>query len=199
MANAISTGRQEQGWGVCVFVVGRGPTSGWSFIGCIRPGIKTNSPSMTTHGEGAERRDAFFLPPPSSTYFISWPFCDRAIHSLPFLSDTHYAHALFLSSFTYTYTHRPTQTCYITGWEFISPSEWKKKATTLRSRSLMSTGCPLWLHSSEAPHANLGPEYTQSCDTHRELYPQTLYLFFLNEQRGGWVFWAWRRQDICLG
>ena len=64
MANAISTGRQEQGCGgVCVFVVGRGPTSGWSFIGCIRPGIKTNSPLMTTHGEGAERRDAFFLPP----------------------------------------------------------------------------------------------------------------------------------------
>ena len=131
-----------------------------------------------------------FYPPPSTTYFISWPFCDRAIHSLPFLSDTHYAHALFLSSFN-THTHTHTHTHINQPKHVILPAgnlyrpQSEKKSTPLRSRSLMSTGCPLWLHSSEAPHANLGPEYTQSCDTHGELYPYTLYLFFLNEQRGG--------------
>lgn len=47
------------------------------------PRHKTNSPSMTTHGEGAKDEMHSFYPPPSTTYFISWPFCDRAIHSLP--------------------------------------------------------------------------------------------------------------------
>lgn len=41
---------------------------------------------MTTQSEWAkgETHSFFFYPPPSAAYFISWPLCDRAIHSLPY-------------------------------------------------------------------------------------------------------------------
>lgn len=102
--------------------VGNGLTSGRCFIGCLRLGIKTNSPSMTTHDEETKDELHSFYPLPQLPTLLAGLFCDRAIHSLPcttLFSLTH-THALFSSSHT---PNQPTPTCYITGWEFISLSE----------------------------------------------------------------------------
>jgi len=96
MANAISTGRQ----GGCG---GKGLTSRWSFIGCIRLSVKLIHPRWQPTVKGAKDEMHSFYPPPSTTYFISWPLSDRAIHYLlyPF-PLTHTTH-------NYTHMHQSAQ------------------------------------------------------------------------------------------
>lgn len=154
---------------------------------------------MTTHGAGAKDEMHSFYPPLSTTYFISWPFCDRAIHSLPCttLSLWHTLRTCPLSSthphtHTSAYTNQPKQVILPAGNLYRFQSEKATKPQSgRRAPSLMCTGCPLWLHSSEAPSYKVGSGCTQSCDTHRELQQGPCYLFFLyiNE-------WTDRRRRI---
>lgn len=146
---------------------------------------------MTTHGEGAKDEMHSFYPPlPSTTYFISWPFCDRAIHSLPcntlFLSDTHYTYAPSLFS-SLTHTDQPKHVILPAGNLYRFQNE---KATTAQSGQQ-------GLHRSCAQAALYGCTVVrplvhtppQSHDTHGELQqgsyvytPKTkrpLYLVFL--------------------
>lgn len=94
-------------------VVGR--TNGWSFIGCIRPDIKLIHPRWKLIAKGRKTRCILFNPLLSTTYFISWPFCDTTIHSLPRsrLSLWHTLRTYPPSSFIHICTHtQPTRTCY---------------------------------------------------------------------------------------
>lgn len=111
-----------------------------------------------------ERRDAFFLSPsPSTTYFIRLAFLWHGFIQLfilcpvlAFLYDTHYAHAPFPPSCTFTHTHQPTHTCYC--WLGIYIAFRVKKQLRLSLGAGLHHSCvqaaPLWLHSSEAPHTN---------------------------------------------
>lgn len=129
MANAISTGRRSGG--VCYG--GKGLTSGWRFIGCIRPSIKLIHPRWQPMAQGRKTRCILFTPLSQlPTLLVGLSVTELFIlcPALPFLSDTHYVHALF-PPHTHFCVHQPTQTSYITGWEFISLSEWKSNQASV--------------------------------------------------------------------
>lgn len=101
---------------------------------------KTNSPSMTTQSEWAkgETHSFFFTLLPQLPTLLAGPSVTELFilcPTLPFLSDTHYAHGSFILA------HKPTKTCYIT----VSELQWKKQNNNTtqsghRSPALVCTG-----------------------------------------------------------
>lgn len=136
--------------------------------------------------KGRKTRCILFYPPPSTTYFISWPFCDRAIHSLPCCTLSLW-HTLctcpLSSSHTSTHTNQPKHVILLAGNLYRFQSE---KATTpqsgCRAPLLMCTGCPLWLHSSEAPHTNWA-QSTLKAVTHTGNYNRAVLSYVLARQK----------------
>lgn len=126
--------------GGCVCYGGKDLTSGWSFIGCIRLGIKLIHPRWQPRANGRKARHIlfFFTLLPQLPTLLAGPSVTELFilcPTLPFLSDTHYAHGSFILA------HKPTKTCYIT----VSELQWKKQNNNTtqsghRSPALVCTG-----------------------------------------------------------
>lgn len=201
MANAISTGM----WGEGAMVGRAWPVE---LYWLHSPRHKTNSPSMTTHGEGWKTRCILFTPLPQlPSLLASLSVTELFIHcpALPFLSDTHYAHALFPS-------HTPTNPNMLYYRLGIYIAFRVKKQLRLSLGSGLHRSCaqaalysctvvrPL-IHTELRIHSEQRTTTGQSWVITHHLYTwgKKLSCMLMNEQTAEWRFWVWRQQDICLG
>lgn len=183
--------------------------SGWSFIGCIHPCIKLIHPRWQPTAKGRKTRCILFTSLPQlPTLLAGLSVTDYSFTAplYPF-SLTHSTHMpSFLHPHTFAHTNKPIHAILPAGNLYRFHSE---KATTpqfvLRALLLMYTGCPLWLHSSEAPHIHWAQNtlkavthtgnYTRAGLSYVYTHEKSFYLVFLfiNEWTGEWGFWAWRQ------